>query len=62
MSVFSAGCSLDAIEAVCSENSESVLDDLESLVDKALIQTAGPADRFQMLQTIKDFAREELLA
>jgi predicted ATPase/class 3 adenylate cyclase/tetratricopeptide (TPR) repeat protein len=62
MSVFSAGCSLDAIEAVCSENSESVLDGLESLVDKALVQTAGPADRFQMLQTIKDFAREELLA
>jgi predicted ATPase/class 3 adenylate cyclase len=62
MSVFSGGCSLEAIEAVCSEKSESVLDDLESLVDKALIQTAGPADRFQMLQTIKDFAREELLA
>ena len=62
MSVFSAGCSLDAIEAVCSENSESVLDDLESLVDKALVQTAGPADRFQMLQTIKEYALEELVA
>ena len=62
MSVFSGGCSLDGIEAVCSEHSESVLDDLESLVDKALVQAAGPADRFQMLQTIKDYAREELLA
>jgi predicted ATPase/class 3 adenylate cyclase len=61
MSVFSGGCSLDGIEAVCSEHSESVLDDLESLVDKALVQAAGPADRFQMLQTIKDYAREELL-
>ena len=61
MSVFSGGCSLDGIEAVCSEHSESVLDDLESLVDKGLVQAAGPADRFQMLQTIKDYAREELL-
>ena len=62
MSVFSGGCSLDGIEAVCSEDSESVLDDLESLVDKALVQATGAADRFQMLQTIRDYAREELLA
>src|SRR5206468_9287125 len=60
MSVFSSGCSLEGIEAVCSEGSGSVLDDLESLVDKGLVQTARSADRFQMLQTIGEYATEEL--
>ena len=62
MSVFSGGCSLEGIEAVCSEDSGSVLDDLESLVDKGLVQTVGFGDRFQMLQTIRDYGLEELRA
>src|SRR5439155_17377488 len=47
MSVFSSGCSLEGIEAVCSKDSGSVLDDLGSLVDKGLVQTTGSGDRFQ---------------
>jgi predicted ATPase/class 3 adenylate cyclase len=62
MSVFSGECSLEGIEAVCSEDSEAVLDDLESLVDKGLVQTTGPGDRFGMLQTIREYALEELRA
>ena len=60
MGVFRGGCSLESIEAACSEDVVSVLDDLGSLVDQGLIQVAGPADRFQMLQTIREYALEEL--
>lgn len=62
MSVFSGECSLDGIEAVCSEDSASVLDDLESLVDKGLVQTARSRDRFLMLQTIREYSLQELQA
>ena len=41
---------------------ESVLDELESLVDKALVQTDGQGDRLRMLQTIGEYARERLEA
>jgi predicted ATPase/class 3 adenylate cyclase len=60
--VFQGGCSLESIEAVCSEDAGSVLDDLGSLVDEGLIQIAGPGDRCQMLQTIREYALEELQA
>jgi predicted ATPase/class 3 adenylate cyclase len=62
MSVFTGRCSLEGIEAVCSEGSESLLDDLGSLVDKGLVQAAGSGDRFQMLQTIGEYATEQLEA
>ena len=60
LAVFSAGATFDAIDAVCSEPSGSILDDLESLVDKALVATEGT--RFSMLQTIREFATDRLLA
>ncbi len=62
MAVFQGECSLESIEAACSEDADSVLDDLGSLVDEGLIQIAGPGDRFQMLQTIREYALEELRA
>jgi predicted ATPase len=62
MGVFQGGCSLESIEAACSEDAGSVLDDLGSLVDVGLIQIAGPGDRFRMLQTIREYALEELHA
>ena len=40
------------LEAVCADPGESVLDELESLVDKALVQVDGQGDRLRMLQTI----------
>ncbi len=57
LSVFAGGATIDGIEAVCSDDRLS-LDALEGLVDHALIQASG--DRFGMLQTIWEFAGEQL--
>ena len=42
MAVFAGGCTLADVEAVCAEPGETVLDELESLVDKALVQIGRP--------------------
>ncbi len=60
MAVFVGGCTLEDIEAVCAEPGEPSFDELESLVDKALVQAADQVDRFHMLQTIGEYARERL--
>jgi predicted ATPase/class 3 adenylate cyclase len=62
LAVFAGGCTLADLEAVCAAPGETILDQLESLVDKALVQTDGQGDRFQMLQTIGEYARERLEA
>ena len=62
MAVFAGGCTVADIEAVCADPAENVLDELESLVDKALVQTDGQGDRLRMLQTIGEYARERLEA
>ena len=62
MAVFAGGCTVADIEAVCADPGENVLDELESLVDKALVQTDGQGDRLRMLQTIGEYARERLEA
>ncbi len=59
MAVFAGGCELTDLEAVCADAGASTLDDLESLVDKALVQADG---RLRMLQTIGEYAREQLEA
>jgi len=61
MAVFAGGCTLADVEAVCAEPGEDCLDELESLVDKALVQVVL-GERFRMLQTIGEFARERLEA
>ena len=50
------------LEAVCADPGETVLDELESLVDKALVQMDGQDDRLRMLQTIGEYADERLEA
>jgi len=62
LSVFVGGCRLADLEAVCAESGESILDDLESLVDKTLVYTDGEGNRFRMLQTIAEYAHERLEA
>jgi predicted ATPase/class 3 adenylate cyclase len=62
MAVFAGGCTFADLEAVCAEPDENCLDLLESLVDKALVQSDGRGDRLRMLQTISDYARERLEA
>ena len=68
LSVFTNGCTFEAIEDVCgaTENPESdVIDDLASLIDKSLLlrkeEAAGEA-RFTMLETIKEYGAEQLQA
>ena len=54
LAVFAGGWTLEAAEQVAGD----VLDALEALVDRSLAVRAG--ERFQMLDTIREFARERL--
>jgi predicted ATPase len=54
--VFAGGCTVDAVEAVCDADLET----LQSLVDKSLLR--HNEERFWMLQTIHEFASERLKA
>jgi non-specific serine/threonine protein kinase len=54
LSVFQGGCTLEAAEEVCDAD----LDSLQSLVDKSLLRFTS--ERFWMLETIREFARELL--
>ena len=60
LSTFVGGCSVEDAEAVCAEPGGSCLDQLESLVDKALVQVDGSGGRLRLLQTVGEFAREQL--
>lgn len=66
LAVFQGGRSLEAIEAVCSENlSTDVYDLLAALLDKNLLlqkETSDCGPRFVMLEMIHEFAREQLEA
>ena len=62
MAVFAGGCTFADLEVVCADPGEASLDELESLVDKALVQADGQGDRLRMLQTIGEYARERLEA
>jgi predicted ATPase len=54
LSVFAGGATGEATTKVC----DATLDGLESLVDKSLIRRAG--GRFQMLETIREYALDRL--
>ena len=59
LAVFRGGCTLDAAEAVCGAE----LDTLASLLDKSLVRRRIDIDgeeRFWMLETIREFATELL--
>jgi len=56
MGVFVGGCTLEAAEGVCDAD----LDSLQSLVEKSLLRHTG--ERFWMLETIREFAVEQLQA
>jgi predicted ATPase/class 3 adenylate cyclase len=57
LAVFRGGCTLDSAEDVCDAH----LDTLQSLVDKSLVRVRE-ADRFWMLETIREYAAEQLEA
>jgi predicted ATPase/class 3 adenylate cyclase len=56
LAVFAGGGTLEAVEAVC----EADLDVLTSLLDKNLVRRSG--ERVWMLETIREFASEQLSA
>jgi predicted ATPase/DNA-binding CsgD family transcriptional regulator len=66
LAVFAGGCTLEAAEAVCGAAGEpdfSLLERIRTVVDQSLlVRTAGPDSemRFGMLETIREFAREQL--
>jgi tetratricopeptide (TPR) repeat protein len=63
LAVFAGGWSLEAAESVCDRGDLEldVLDGLASLADKSLVRaSAADADRFTMLETIREFALEKL--
>lgn len=66
LSIFSGGCTLEAVEAVCNTKGDlglDVLDGMASLVDKSLAQQVEHVDkeaRFIMLSTIREYALERL--
>jgi tetratricopeptide (TPR) repeat protein len=66
LSVFSGGCTLEGVEAVCDTKGDlglDVLNGMASMVDKSLVQQAEQADnetRFSLLSTIREYALERL--
>jgi len=73
MAVFVGGCTLEAVAAVCGpqpasdESDEQILQALATLLDKSLIRNDGPRQRpsgqqgrIYMLETIREYALEQL--
>ncbi|MET8428754.1 protein kinase [Nocardia sp. NPDC004860] len=64
LSVFSGGFELDAAEQVCGADLDpaGLLDALSSLVDKSIVnrETLNGTVRFRMLETVRDYGREQL--
>jgi predicted ATPase/class 3 adenylate cyclase len=65
LSVFMGGCSFEAAERVAgSEGGLDILEGIASLVDRSLLRESegvGGEARFSMLETIREFAREQLV-
>jgi predicted ATPase len=68
LSVFAGGCSLEAVEAVCSGEGvpiTHVLSSLASLVEKSLAlveRVAGGEVRYRLLEVVRQYARQALEA
>jgi predicted ATPase/DNA-binding XRE family transcriptional regulator len=72
LGVFVGGCSIPAAEAVCNARGDLAVDPLEaveSLLDKSLVRQSGQEEedigldwepRFEMLETIREYAAERL--
>ena len=66
LSVFSDGCALEAVEAICDPVGDlfvDVLESLSSLLDKSLLRQEEMVEeepRFVMLETIREYAQERL--
>lgn len=66
LAVFAGGCTLNAVEEICSDEPLSprrVLDLLARLVDRSLVvvDQQQEEERYRMLETIRQYARDKLL-
>jgi predicted ATPase/class 3 adenylate cyclase len=68
LGVFVGGCTLDAIEAVCNVDDDlpvDVVEGVSALADKSLLRQTEGVDgepRFVMLETIREYALDRLVA
>jgi predicted ATPase/class 3 adenylate cyclase len=67
LAIFSGGCTLDAAEAICNPDGELRIDTVDAvagLVDQSLVRRTAQAGetRFGMLETIREYGREQLEA
>jgi predicted ATPase/class 3 adenylate cyclase len=63
LSVFRGGADLEAMEAVMHANGTDALESVDSMLDKSLLRQTDEPDgstRFQMLETIREYAHERL--
>ncbi|MCE0763182.1 winged helix-turn-helix domain-containing protein [Pseudonocardia kujensis] len=65
LAVFSGGATADAADQVCGDGLDDPFTTLAALVDKSLVVAvpqAGAPTRYRMLETIREYARERLVA
>jgi predicted ATPase/DNA-binding winged helix-turn-helix (wHTH) protein len=66
LAVFAGGCTLESAEAVCTEDemhaAHSVMELLANLVDKSLVTVDAAGERYHLLETVREYAREQLEA
>src|SRR5687768_2115418 len=64
LSVFSGGWTLEAAEAVCGggdvQSTYSVMELLANLVEKSLVSLDATGERYHLLETLREYAREQL--
>lgn len=62
LSIFRGGWTLEAAEAVCASEGTDTLEALSQLRSRSLVLTApaGEAMRFRMLETVREYAAEQL--
>ncbi len=61
ITVFNGGWTLEASESVCADNllkSETIMDALCQLVDKSIVNYEKESERYQVLETIKQYGQE----
>ena len=64
LSVFAGGFALDGAEAIGAGgdiSSAEVLDTLDHLIDKSLVAFDAPRERYRLLETVRQYARDRLV-
>lgn len=64
LAIFAGGFTLEAVGAICypEPDSHSALETFTQLVDKSLVVVERPMSRYRLLETIRQYALEHLLA